>query len=312
MRVSMKLLLWIMLLCGGPVQAADPPPPDLEARLDLARQKLDAAAREFADLHREFGSEMGAAGVRAGAGMDIGPAAGTIAVQNFAFERRGMLGIVLGPADGDGVRVLGVTPGSGAEAAGLKAGDVVLSVGGAPVSGSVRDLHHALASPTPGDVVVVDYQRGDERDSVEVTVTEPRPFQIRLPEPDGMQVGAMATAAAPAFFHSAAHALQLHDVDANLGRYFGVTSGVLVLRADAESGLEAGDILVSVADVAVRDAADAFGRLMGSRGAVAATVLRDGAERTVDFAPGQLATPPDQMIRLDSGGFQEIQVFRSE
>jgi S1-C subfamily serine protease len=299
-HVSMKLMAVVMLVCAGAVQAADAPPADLEVRLELARQKLDAAAKEFADLHRELG------------GMDVDSGPDMVSVQNFAFERRGMLGIVLGPPVGEGVRVIGVTPGSGAEAAGLLAGDVVLTVGGTPVAGSARALHHALASPAPGDVVTVEYQRGDEKQSVDVTVSEPRPFQTAVPGPGG-SVGVMtATAAAPAFFHAQAHALQLHDVDANLGRYFGVSSGVLVLQASPDSGLEAGDILVSVADVDIHNAADAFGRLVSARGSVAVTVVRDGAERAVEFMPGPVSSPADQLIRVEESPLQHVQVFRSE
>jgi S1-C subfamily serine protease len=295
----MKLLFSVVLLCAGAVDAADAPPPDLATRLELARQRLDAAVREVADLQREAGADA----------VEPGP---VVSVQNFAFERRGMLGIVLGPADGEGARVIGVTPGGGAEAAGLRAGDIVLAVGGTPVGGPVRDLHRALATPAPGDVVTVDYQRGDDRQSVDVTVSEPRPFQVRLPESAG-QAGVMtATAAAPVFFRGATHGLQLHDVDANLGRYFGVSSGVLVLQADADRGLESGDILISVGDANVRDAADAFGRLLGARGGLAVTVMRDGAERTVDFVPAPVPPLGDHLIGIEEGATERVQVFRGE
>jgi membrane-associated protease RseP (regulator of RpoE activity) len=302
-HVSMKWLLGVLVASAVGVQAADAPPPDLETRLEVARQKLDAAAKEFADLHRELG-----------AGMGIGPEAGMVSVQNFAFARKGMLGIVLGPPLGDGVEVIGVTPGSGAEAAGLQAGDVVLAVGGAPVAGPARNLHHALASPEPGDVVAVDFQRGDDRQSVEVTVSEPRPFQTRVPAPGEMSAGVMtaSVAAAPAFFHGQMHALQLHDVDANLGRYFGVSSGVLVMQAEADTGLEAGDILLRVADVDIRNASDAFGRMVGAQGSVAVTVLRDGAERTVDFVPGLVGAPADRVFRIEGVTTPPVQVFRNE
>ena len=297
-----KWVFAILFVCVGAARAADAPPADLEARLEAARQKLDAAAKEFADLHRELG-----------AGMDAGSGAGVVSFQSFAVERRGMLGIVLGPPAGDGVQVIGVTPGSGAEAAGLQAGDVVLAVGGTPVAGSARDLHRALASPAPGDVVVVDYLRGDDRQSVEVTVSEPRPFELPVPPPGAISAGVVtASVAAPPFFHREVHTLQLHDVDANLGHYFGVTSGVLVLQATPDSGLESGDILTRVGDVDIRDAADAFGRLVATHGTITVSVLRDGSERTVDFVPGRIGTPPNQLFRVDGAAMPQVQVFRSE
>jgi putative serine protease PepD len=50
-----------------------------------------------------------------------------------------------------GAYVGGVNPGSPAEAAGLKAGDVITAVGGTPV-GSVDDLTAALGKLGPGPV----------------------------------------------------------------------------------------------------------------------------------------------------------------
>jgi hypothetical protein len=45
-------------------------------------------------------------------------------------------------------------------------------------------------------------------------------------------------------------------------------------RARADTGLESGDILVSVADRNVRDAGDAFGRLLSAHGRIPVTVTR--------------------------------------
>jgi PDZ domain len=302
-----KLLLFALLLGAG-TALADMPAEDPEVRLQQARQRLDDAARELADLQSEIGA--GAA--------------------TFVSERRGVLGIVLGAPEGDGVRLLGVAPGSGAEAAGLMAGDVIVAVAGSPVAGSIPNLTRALETPSPGDVVAVEYLRGSERASADVTIAEPRVFQLPLPPPDGMGMGgvavgvAMASTEAPTLVQFAANGLQLHDLDASLGRYFGVGSGVLVLQSAEGSGLEGGDVLLAIADAAgadaapqpIRNAADAFGRLMRAADGVSVTVLRDGGERTVDFVAGTVPTPPDQLVPLHGegriGDGVEVHVFRSE
>jgi hypothetical protein len=67
--------------------------------------------------------------------------------------------------------------------------------------------------------------------------------------------------------------------------------------------------LTRVADVDIRNAADAFERMMGTQGSVAVTVLRDGAERTVDFVPGTMGAPADRVFRVEGS---QVQVFRSE
>jgi S1-C subfamily serine protease len=302
-RSQPKRLLWLLLLSAAPVFAAAPAP-DPEVRLQQARQRLDDAARALAELHRELGGRNA----------------------TFVPERRGLLGIVLGPPEGDGVRVLGVTPGSGAEAAGMMAGDVVVAVAGTPVAGSIRDFTHALETAAAGDIVTVEYLRGRERATADVTMSEAQPFQLPLPPPGGggaVEVGVAVASADASFIQFAPVGLQLHDFDANLGRYFGVASGVLVLQSAEGSGLEGGDVLLTIADAPdpqapepVRNAADAFGRLMRAGTGVSVTVLRDGGERTVEFAPGALPSPADHLMPLHGGGRIEdgfeVQVLRSE
>lgn len=60
-----------------------------------------------------------------------------------------------------GVRVTGVSPGSPAEAAGLKSGDVIIEFGGMPV-GDLYQFTDALAAKKPGDSVTVVVRRGVE------------------------------------------------------------------------------------------------------------------------------------------------------
>jgi S1-C subfamily serine protease len=57
-----------------------------------------------------------------------------------------------------GAYVGGVRPGSPADAAGLRAGDVIVSVNGAPIS-NAAGLEAALSKAPPGHSVPISYQR---------------------------------------------------------------------------------------------------------------------------------------------------------
>ncbi|MBN2800154.1 MAG: M20/M25/M40 family metallo-hydrolase [Deltaproteobacteria bacterium] len=72
---------------------------------------------------------------------------------------------------GPGVRVQQVMEGSGAHAAGLQAGDVLLALGGAEVGG-LRQLSTLLAEHVAGDQITVTIQRGEERIELPVTLQE--------------------------------------------------------------------------------------------------------------------------------------------
>ncbi len=75
----------------------------------------------------------------------------------------------MGASDSKGLRLTGVRPGSPADMSGLKAGDVIVELGGVPV----KDLYSysdALYSHKPGDVVEVVVMRGGERLKFTVTL----------------------------------------------------------------------------------------------------------------------------------------------
>ncbi len=70
---------------------------------------------------------------------------------------------------GPGVRFDGVSAGSGAEAAGLRAGDVLVRFDGQPVT-DLRSYSELLKAKAPGDVVVVVVRRGGADVEVKVTL----------------------------------------------------------------------------------------------------------------------------------------------
>jgi membrane-associated protease RseP (regulator of RpoE activity) len=72
--------------------------------------------------------------------------------------------------DRPGAEIGGIVQGSGAEAAGLESGDIVLSVGGIPVEAG--DLGAAVRAAEPGDTVEVVLERDGERRTVTATLGE--------------------------------------------------------------------------------------------------------------------------------------------
>ena len=83
---------------------------------------------------------------------------------------RAYLGVELGSLSQGGVLVVGVRKNGPAAKAGIKPGDIIQSVDGAPV-GSVDDLATALAAHKPGDRVRVEvvHQNGKTQ-TVDVTL----------------------------------------------------------------------------------------------------------------------------------------------
>ena len=69
--------------------------------------------------------------------------------------------------DAKGLRLAGIRPGSPADSAGLKAGDVVVEFGGKEVS-DLQSYSDALYSHQPGDVVDVVVLRGGARVTLRV------------------------------------------------------------------------------------------------------------------------------------------------
>jgi len=170
------------------------------------------------------------------------------------YVSRGMLGVTVQPvdpfvknldlADSNGALVAQVTPGSGADKAGLKQGDVILSFNGTPVT-QAPDLPPLVAITRPGTMAKVELLRDHKKQTVDVKVGElPRDKSALAAATTGQDEAGGGSAAALG--------LAVQDIDASTRTELGLKAGegVVVSRvsgpAAANTGLQAGDVILMV------------------------------------------------------------------
>lgn len=218
-----------------------------EARLREAEERLKAAAREIAELSAQVFADAGIAIEREVVGR----------------ARRAMLGVSIGhvgePGDReDGVKVLAVTPGGPADAAGIRSGDVLVSLGDTRLDWSddtsaVDKLLGALREVEPDSDVAVSYRRDGEEAKANVKV---RPWSSTKMFLDMEALRGMLPPDAPRppqfarrFMLDAWGDMELVSLTPGLGAYFKSDEGVLVVRAPSDDtlGLQDGDVIVDIA-----------------------------------------------------------------
>lgn len=184
-------------------------------------------------------------------------------IKEKGYVSRGMLGVTVQPVDqfvknldlpdANGALVAQVTPGSGADKAGLKQGDVILAFNGTPITSSV-DLPPLVGITKPGSMAKVDILRDGKKQTVDVKVGElPRDKSALAAASTGSDEAAGGTAAALG--------LAVQDIDAATRSELGLKAGegVVVSKvagpAGASAGLQSGDIVLMVNQKRVGSAA---------------------------------------------------------
>jgi membrane-associated protease RseP (regulator of RpoE activity) len=199
---------------------------------------------------------------------------------NFVFAgSRGRIGVVV-KTDADatndkvGARIEAVTPGSPADKAGLKAGDIITRFDGTALGGvaaesdedsgpgmKLIDLARAL---DPGDTVQVEYRRGTTNSKASIVAEElGMSGNMRIEMPDMPDMGEMPEMSLPKMWggpgtgpgafawtvgDDAWGGIELVSLNPDLGEYFGTREGVLVVRASEDSTLplKGGDVIVAI------------------------------------------------------------------
>jgi S1-C subfamily serine protease len=221
------------LASAGVFADAEPGTEDLDAQLQAARQRLEQAAHEVADLSRQLGQPLKEHMMMMGEG-----------------PRHAMIGVQLDPESShDGARVHEVSPGGPADEAGMRAGDLIVSVNGTDVKGAdpAAEVVKLLRALEPNAKVKIRVLRDGKPQSFEITarpMPPSGPFFLQgmnghFPEFD---MGFMGLA------HPPFGGLQLVTITPQLGRYFGTDKGVLVVGTPPGGilGLEDGDVILSI------------------------------------------------------------------
>jgi len=168
------------------------------------------------------------------------------------YVSRGVLGVEVQPVSDDmakafklnsatGAAVVSVTAGSGAEKAGIQAGDIILSYDGKPLM-QAGDLPPLVGMTKPGTKVPVQILRGGAKQTIEVAIAEmPRDAQAV----DG---SGQSTPAAQSSVN--ALGLTVQAIDADTSKQLGLKPGLGVAISSvtgevaAQAGLQQGDVIL--------------------------------------------------------------------
>jgi predicted metalloprotease with PDZ domain len=234
----------------------------LEKQLQDARSRLDDAARDVAGLSRQL------------YGDDVQE---EVRIVQHGGPQGAMLGVNIGGADArdEGVEVAGVSPSGPAQAAGLRAGDVIVAVDGKALRKTAdrsagRQLVDYMRGVQPGQSVKVEYLRDGKRQAATVVAAPAEPPMMRIlrerrldPMLEGMMPPGMMEGL-PGFGRTFG-TLELVAVTPKLGQYFGTDKGLLVVRVPPESTLklEEGDVILAIDGRVPENPGHAF-RILGS------------------------------------------------
>lgn len=254
----------------------------IEVQLREAEEQLAEAAARVAELSRRR--------------LPDTPVIG----RHLRAWNRPVLGVTIGSGEEEGpvegVTVRGVTPGSAAEEAGLRTGDVLSAINDESLSADTpseanEKLLEFMEGVEEGDTLEIEYRRDGQSETVEV---EPRAgFSAAFGDRRWHVPFAPAAPAAPAArwfgFHVAGSwgDMEMVSLTEELGRYFGTDEGLLVVRApdDESLKLQDGDVIQSIDGREPQSASHAMRILASYQGGETLTIeiMRDKERETLEI-----------------------------
>ncbi|MYG13675.1 MAG: PDZ domain-containing protein [Gammaproteobacteria bacterium] len=276
------------LLCAGTTLGAETSAEEqseLQARLDQARQEVQESAHRLAEVIKE---QMGE-----DPQVKVG--------EWLSWDTGGELGVMISDDDQGGVLLIEVSQGSGADQAGLEPGDRLTAINGIQLDqgGGPTALLRHMETVKAGQEVALLVLREGETEQVTV-VAQPRSMKIRRMldgldfdidlDLDGIEaMGRRVEATAVP---------RLVDIDADLGAYFGVDQGALVLNAPEDGALKSGDVLLSIGGEPVTSARQARRAIAAAEEPMEAEVMRQKSKLSVSIAPDAFPRHLGKRIRI--------------
>jgi C-terminal processing protease CtpA/Prc len=257
-------------------------------RLREAEERMESAARKIAEITGERLSQW------------------EFIERRQEMAKKPMIGITIeGDSDSgavDGVEVIGITPESAADDAGLRAGDTITVVNGKSMSAGSSEKANKLLSEVmhdveEGDELKIEYARKGNAGSVALT---PRIMQSHVFDwaPDVGNIHIERIPGVPdvvrefrfeggfPFGGSAWGRMELVELNEGLGKYFGTDKGLLVVTAPEAEGidLQEGDVIHTIDDREPKDVRHAM-KILGSYQSgekLKLGIMRDKKKRTLE------------------------------
>ena len=234
----------------------------------------------------------------------VKPAAGKawlgVAVQELNDELREVLDI---EDEFTGVLVASVTEGSPAEKAGIRQGDLIVSVNGEGME-TPDDLVKLIQSKKPGGEVVVSLVRdGKKLRKTAVLAKAParksEDLMLEVPESKSLEKEIMPPLQQLRLEVDRGFlGVNVLDLDGDLGGYFGVKQGVLVTEvldgsAGEKAGMKAGDVITAV-----------DGKKVTDRKELTAALQKREEGEEVELSLIRKGKPLDLTVTLEKGPFR--------
>ena len=211
---------------------------------------------------------------------------------NYRGQDDGVIGVMLENAADSGVLIKGVMDTAPAYLAGVEAGDVISSIDDVDLlslDDPVQSAVEVITSKAPGTVVRLVLQRNDDEQEIEVATIDRlsmerlRAFGGEWHAVEGVTIN--NSSVDPRFWNSitanfpgAEHRVFVMEIEEDLGSYFDVEYGVLVVKAADVEGIQAGDILLKIDDKPIRSISQAFQHKHNAEDEVELQIKRDKKE----------------------------------
>jgi S1-C subfamily serine protease len=231
-------------------------------------------------------------------------------------SQEGFLGVYLGKLTDDiakekgytgenGVLIIGIVDDSPADDAGLKSGDIVIEANGKPVSSS-DDLEEIIEKTGAGNELTLKIFRDNQEKTLTATLVEDnenfsnyrRILNLGSPEL-GLSLGKEGSKYFISAFSRGKLGVKVQELNEQLAKYFKVDEGVLITevikdRPADKAGLEAGDVITTVAGKSVEDPEDLQKSLKKYEAGdkVDITYVRQGTTNTVQV---ELDNPSEKL-----------------